>query len=134
MIAYIILIVVVGVLLLGVGGTMLLRPRGMHGVRRGRARELDLTGPMPKASDQSSSGTGTATATAPPPTIERPAEPTAPPRPTLEKYKYPMPGEEAIRKGELHVGSREAKALLRVKPKWRSSGAAIRPRAAQQPR
>jgi len=45
MIAYIILIVVVGVLLLGVGGSMLLRPRGMHGVRRGRARELDLTGP-----------------------------------------------------------------------------------------
>src|SRR5262249_13793501 len=43
----------------------------------------------------------------------------ASPRPTLEKYKYPMPGEEAIRKGELHVGSREAKALVRVKPKWR---------------
>src|ERR1700743_1935503 len=88
MIAYIILIVVVGVLLLGVGGTMLLRPRGMHGVRRGRARELDLTGPMPKASDQNSSGTGTATATAPPPTVERPAEPAepgAPPRPSLEK-------------------------------------------------
>ena len=85
MIAYIILIVVVAVLLLGVGGTTLLRPRGMHGVRRGRARELDLTGPMPKASDQNSSGTGTATATAPQPTIEAPAEPAAPPRPSLEK-------------------------------------------------
>ena len=67
MIAYIILIVVVAVLLLGVGGTMLLRPRGMHGVRRGRARELDLTGSLPKASDSTASGGGTATATAPPP-------------------------------------------------------------------
>jgi fused signal recognition particle receptor len=87
MIAYIILIVVVGVLLLGVGGTMLLRPRGMHGVRRGRARELDLTGPIPKAGDQTSPGTGTATATAPPPTAQRPTpvEPMAPPAPALEK-------------------------------------------------
>lgn len=41
------------------------------------------------------------------------------PRPTLEKYAYPMPGEEAIRKTELHIGSREAKALRRVAPKWR---------------
>ena len=43
----------------------------------------------------------------------------ASPRPTLEKYKYPMPGEEAVRKGELHVGSRESKKLLRVQPKWK---------------
>ena len=87
MIAYIILIVVVAVLLLGVGGSMLLRPRGMHGVRRGRARELDLTGPMPKASDSTASGGGTATATAPPPASEllAPQAPAAPPRPTLEK-------------------------------------------------
>src|ERR1700728_473399 len=87
MIAYIILIVVVAVLLLGVGGSMLLRPRGMHGVRRGRARELDLTGPMPKASDQNSSGTGTATATAPPTAAEllAPSAPAAPPKPSLEK-------------------------------------------------
>src|ERR1700729_1976160 len=84
MTAYIILIVVVAVLLLGVGGTMLLRPRGMHGVRRGRARELDLTGPLPKASDQDSSGTGTATAT-PPPTAAELLAPTAPPKPSLEK-------------------------------------------------
>jgi fused signal recognition particle receptor len=85
MIAYIILIVVVGVLLLGVGGSMLLRPRGMHGVRRGRARELDLTGPLPKASDQNSPGTGTATATAPPTAAEllAPTAPAAPP--SLEK-------------------------------------------------
>jgi fused signal recognition particle receptor len=89
MIAYIILIVVVAVLLLGVGGSMLLRPRGMHGVRRGRARELDLTGPLPKASDQNSpgTGTGTATATAPPTAAEllAPSAPAAPPKPSLEK-------------------------------------------------
>jgi fused signal recognition particle receptor len=92
MTAYIILIVVVAVLLLGVGGATLLRPRGMHGVRRGRARELDLTGPLPKASDSSSSGGGTATATAPPPASELLAPqapgaqyPEAPARPTLEK-------------------------------------------------
>ena len=52
---YIILIVVIAVLLLGVGGTMLLqRPRGMHGVRRSRAKELDLTGSMPKVDDKTS--------------------------------------------------------------------------------
>src|SRR6185437_7726181 len=84
MTAYIILIVVLAVLLLGIGGATLLRPRGMHGVRRGRARELDLTGPLPKASDQTPSRGGTATATAPPPTIDIP-QPAAPPRPTLEK-------------------------------------------------
>ena len=60
MTVYIILIVVVAVVLLGIGGTMLLRPRGMHGVRRGRARELDLTGSMPKL-DDTSAATGTAT-------------------------------------------------------------------------
>jgi fused signal recognition particle receptor len=88
MITLIIVIVVVAVLLLGVGGTMLLRPRGMHGVRRGRARELDLTGPLPKASDSASSGGGTATATAPPPSaadLLAPQAPAAPPQPTLEK-------------------------------------------------
>ena len=89
MTAYIILIVVLAVLLLGIGGATLLRPRGMHGVRRGRARELDLTGPLPKASDQTPAGGGTATATAPPPTIDIPQPaaqyPEAPARPTLEK-------------------------------------------------
>jgi UPF0716 family protein affecting phage T7 exclusion len=34
---YIIIIVVLAVLILAVGGTMLLRPRGTRGVRRGRA-------------------------------------------------------------------------------------------------
>jgi len=86
MTAYIILIVVVAVLLLGIGGTMLLRPRGMHGVRRGRARELDLTGSMPKIDDTSAAG-GTATVTAPAPPEQRqaPTEPAAPPGPALEK-------------------------------------------------
>ncbi len=41
------------------------------------------------------------------------------PRPTLQKYKYAMPGEEAVRKTELYVGDREAKKLTRVKPKWK---------------
>jgi fused signal recognition particle receptor len=86
MTAYIILIVVVAVLLLGIGGTVLLRPRGMHGVRRGRARELDLTGSMPKL-DDTSAATGPATATAPAPPQQRqvPPEPAAPPRSTLER-------------------------------------------------
>ena len=34
------------------------------------------------------------------------------PRPTLEKYKYAMPGEDAIRKSELHVGTREMMTAL----------------------
>ena len=86
MIAYIILIVVVAVLLIGVGGTMFLRPRGMHGVRRSRNRALDLTGSIPAVKDadtDSQSGGGTATATAPP--AQRPAEPSVPAPPTLEK-------------------------------------------------
>ena len=87
MIAYIILIVVVAVLLVGVGSTMFLRPRGMHGVRRSRNGQLDMTGSMPAVKDdetESGGGTATATATAPPP--QRTAEPSAPPaRPTLEK-------------------------------------------------
>jgi fused signal recognition particle receptor len=84
MIAYIILIVVVAVLLIGVGGTMFLRPRGMHGVRRSRNRALDLTGSMPAVKDADTGG-GTATATATAPPAQRPAEPPAQARPTLEK-------------------------------------------------
>ena len=90
MIEYIILIVVVALVLLGVGGTMLLRPRGMHGVRRSRAKELDLSGSMPTATDERNgggSGTATATATAPSPPSAPPAqrlpEPSAPTRPAL---------------------------------------------------
>jgi dipeptidyl aminopeptidase/acylaminoacyl peptidase len=43
----------------------------------------------------------------------------ATPRPTLEKYKYPMPGEDAVRKSELYVYDRPAKKLTRVPPKWK---------------
>src|SRR6516225_953073 len=45
--------------------------------------------------------------------------PLATPRPKLEKYKYPMPGEDAARKMDLFVGDRAAKKLIRVKPKWK---------------
>lgn len=41
------------------------------------------------------------------------------PRPTLEKYLYSMPGEDAIQKGELHVGTRDGKSIRQVPPKWR---------------
>jgi dipeptidyl aminopeptidase/acylaminoacyl peptidase len=43
----------------------------------------------------------------------------ATPRPTLERYKYPMPGEETIRKSELYVGQRDGKTLTRVPAKWK---------------
>jgi fused signal recognition particle receptor len=87
MIAYIIIIVVVAVLLVGVGSTMLLRPRGMHGVRRSRNGQLDMTGSMPAVKDDTdtASGGGTATATAPPPQRTAEPAPPAPTRPTLEK-------------------------------------------------
>src|SRR6202012_5368609 len=68
MIAYIIIIVVVAVLLLGVGSTMFLRPRGMHGVRRSRNGALDMTGSMPAVKDAATDTEGGGgTATAPPP-------------------------------------------------------------------
>jgi fused signal recognition particle receptor len=85
MTAYIILIVVVAVLLLGVGGTMLLRPRGMHGVRRSRVRELDLSGSLPKVDSDTAAGTGTATIPRPEAPAQPPAEPETPPWQTLEK-------------------------------------------------
>jgi dipeptidyl-peptidase-4 len=43
----------------------------------------------------------------------------ATPRPTLEKYRYAMPGEEKIRKSELHVFQRDSKKLLRIATKWK---------------
>jgi fused signal recognition particle receptor len=90
MIAYIILIVVVAVLLVGVGSTMFLRPRGMHGVRRSRNGQLDMTGSLPAVKDaDTESGGGTATATAPPP--QRTAEPSAPPEPTRPTLEKPPP-------------------------------------------
>jgi fused signal recognition particle receptor len=82
MTTYIILIVVVAVLLLGVGGVALLRPRGMHGVRRGRANQLDLSAGPPATIDRD-------TTTAPPDQAPASAqqftttEPSA--RPTVEK-------------------------------------------------
>ncbi len=46
----------------------------------------------------------------------------ATPRPKLEKYKYAMPGEDAVRKTELHVYDRQSKKLTRVPTKWRDEG------------
>ncbi len=43
----------------------------------------------------------------------------ASPRPTLEKYKYPVPGEDAVRKMELFVCNRDSQKLIRIKPKWK---------------
>src|SRR5262245_5779897 len=42
----------------------------------------------------------------------------AAPRPTLSKYKYAMPGEESIRKSELHVYHKAKNQLIRIEPKW----------------
>ena len=42
----------------------------------------------------------------------------AQPRPTMTKYKYPMPGEDAIRKSELFYCDAAAKKITKVKPKW----------------
>jgi len=80
---YIILIVVLAVLILTIGGTLLLRPRGTRGIRRGRAGGDLGTGTGTETSD---SGTGTGTATVPPPAppAERPAEPEVT-KPALEK-------------------------------------------------
>lgn len=41
------------------------------------------------------------------------------PRPKLEKYKYPMPGEEKTRKSELYYLSLDNKKLVQVKPHWK---------------
>lgn len=41
------------------------------------------------------------------------------PRPSLKKYPYPMPGDENVRKTEMHVYSVAKKKLARVEPKWR---------------
>lgn len=43
----------------------------------------------------------------------------AAPRPKLEKYKYPMPGEEKTRKSELFYVNVESKKLVQVKPHWK---------------
>jgi dipeptidyl aminopeptidase/acylaminoacyl peptidase len=43
----------------------------------------------------------------------------AEPRPTLEKYRYSMPGEDGVRKSELYVCDRAVKRLVPVKAKWK---------------
>ena len=44
------------------------------------------------------------------------------PRPTLESYSYPLPGEENIRRSELYVFDRTRKTLFRVDPVWKDEG------------
>jgi fused signal recognition particle receptor len=92
---YIILIVVLAVLLLGAGGTMLLRPRGTRGIRRGRrGGELGTgtgTGTIDedrRGADTGSESGGSASGTATlPPLVPPPGYPApeAPPRPAIEK-------------------------------------------------
>ena len=83
---YIILIVVLAVLILGIGGTMLLRPRGSRGISRRRSGG-DLgtgtgTGTLER---EAPAGTETESGTATAPRPAAPAGRTAPPEPTLEK-------------------------------------------------
>ena len=90
---YIILIVVLAVLILAVGGTMLLRPRGTRGVRRGRAGG-DLgsgtgTGTITRP-DADTDTAGTETAQAPP--VPRPAGTPAPPAPPVVEKPPPSAG------------------------------------------
>ncbi len=44
------------------------------------------------------------------------------PRPTLEKYRYAMPGEDGVRKVELYVYEPTSKKLNRIKSKWTDEG------------
>jgi fused signal recognition particle receptor len=88
---YIILIVVLAVLILAVGGTMLLRPRGTRGVRRGRAGG-DLgsgtgTGTITRPGAGADTA-GTETAQAPP----VPADVSAPPAPPVVEKPPPSAG------------------------------------------
>jgi dipeptidyl-peptidase-4 len=41
------------------------------------------------------------------------------PRPTLLKYKYAMPGDENVRKSELHVFHKSKNKLARIERKWK---------------
>jgi dipeptidyl aminopeptidase/acylaminoacyl peptidase len=41
------------------------------------------------------------------------------PRPKLEQYPYSMPGEDAVRKSELWIGSALSNNVTRIEPKWR---------------
>jgi fused signal recognition particle receptor len=85
---YIILIVVLAVLLIGAGGTMLLRPRGSRGISR-RDNRRDLTTGTGTGTD-TETGAGTGTITEEPPSgAGRAAGTAAPPapEPTVEKPK-----------------------------------------------
>jgi fused signal recognition particle receptor len=84
MTTYIILIVVIAVLVLGVAGTMLLRPRGMHGVRRGRANQLDLSS-GPSATVDRDTTTAPSDQDQAPVSAQQFAPPQPQARPTLEK-------------------------------------------------
>jgi fused signal recognition particle receptor len=85
MTTYIILIVVVAVLLLGVAGTVLLRPaRGMRGVRRGRANQLDLSSGPSATVDRDTTTAPSGQDQAPVP-AQQPTPPQQYARPTLEQ-------------------------------------------------
>jgi dipeptidyl aminopeptidase/acylaminoacyl peptidase len=44
--------------------------------------------------------------------------PLAEPRPTLVSYRYPMPGEEAVRRSELFYCDAASKKITKIKSKW----------------
>jgi fused signal recognition particle receptor len=85
---YIILIAVLVVLLVGVGGTMLFRPRGSRGVSR-RNRDTDVTSRGGGTITDSGSAVGTDTQTA--------APTQAPPEPVIEKPALEKPPPSAGR-------------------------------------
>ena len=41
------------------------------------------------------------------------------PRPTLNKFKYPMPGEDKVRRSELIVFDRDGNKVIPIEPKWK---------------
>ncbi|NRA97622.1 MAG: DPP IV N-terminal domain-containing protein, partial [Planctomycetes bacterium] len=43
----------------------------------------------------------------------------AQPRPKVRNYNYAMPGEDRVRKSELHVFHRDTNKLIRVEPRWK---------------
>ncbi len=44
------------------------------------------------------------------------------PRPTLESYSYPMPGEKNVARSELFVFDRNRKSLFKIEGKWKDEG------------
>ncbi|MEE2883161.1 MAG: prolyl oligopeptidase family serine peptidase [Planctomycetota bacterium] len=44
------------------------------------------------------------------------------PRPTLEKYRYSLPGEEKVGASELHIFDRNRKELFQMASKWKDEG------------